>query len=166
MKPFEDATPLLDAPDALRDHASEHGYLLLRGLLARDAVLDVAETLGQVMARHGWIEPNRPVGVARADMTKRCVEPQPPFMRVFYEQLSVRALHALKSDPNILRVFESLFARTPLCVPHCVMRLAFPGMDEYATPAHRTTFTSKAVPRTGPHGSRLPPSTNVAADSR
>ena len=89
------------------------------------------------MAEAGWIEPGAPLANAKPDLSKFCVEPQPPFMEVFYRQLSLRSLHALKLHENLMGFFGRLFGEEAFCPPHFVMRLAFPGRDEYATPAHQ-----------------------------
>lgn len=137
MKPLLDSTSLLDDPVALRARADADGYLLLRELLPRELVEDVGNELGGIMADAGWIAPDRPLASATANAAHQCVEPQPAFMAVFYEQLSRKSLHALKMHDRLMALFHTLFDEAPLCVPHCVMRMAFPGMEHYATPAHQ-----------------------------
>ena len=137
MKPLVDSTDLLHEPEALRARARQDGYVFVRGLLPAEEVLSVGQEMGGVMAKAGWIDADSPLASAEVNLDKRCVEPQPPFMDVFYEQLSRKSLHALKMHPNLMATFERLFDEEPFCVPHCVMRMAFPEMLDYATPAHQ-----------------------------
>ena len=137
MKPLTDATGLLDDPQALRQRAHADGYLWLRNVLPVAQVDKTAADLAHVMAEAGWIDAGKTLTDAKANLEKRCVEPQAPFMEVFYEQLSCKSVHALKAHPVLQRIFDKLFGEPAFCVPHCVMRMAFPDMDAYATPAHQ-----------------------------
>ena len=106
MQPMTEASGHIGDDAALRALAARDGYLLVRNLLPRDTVLAVAEQLGAIMADAGWIESDVPLAHAHANLDKRCVEPQPAFMDVFYRQLSLRALHALKAHTQLLDTAE------------------------------------------------------------
>lgn len=135
--PLTDSTDLRHDGAALRQRARQDGYLLIRGLLPREVVDAAAAELAATMAEAGWIPAGRPLDDAPANADRFCVEPQPAFMDVFYRQLALRSLHALKLRPELMRFFETLFGETPFCPPHFVTRLAFPDRDAYATPAHQ-----------------------------
>ena len=137
MRPFTDATHLLGDATALQRLAEHEGYLLIRDLLPRESVLKVGQQLAEIMAAADWIAADTPLAEAAANLHKRCVEPQPAFMDVFYQQLSLRGLHALKADCRLLTTVERFLGQASWCVPHCVMRMAFPQMDAYATPPHQ-----------------------------
>jgi len=137
MQPLTDSTELLDDGPALRARAHADGYVLIRGLLPREVVEEAAADLAGTMADAGWIPHGRPLATAPANLDKFCVEPQPAFMDVFYRQLSLKSLHALKAHENLMRFFALLFDEAPFCTPHFVTRLAFPNKDDYATPAHQ-----------------------------
>lgn len=137
MKALTDSTALLGHGARLRNRAAEDGYLLIRGLLPRPVVEDAAAELAGTMADAGWIPSGSPLAEAPADVAKFCVEPQPDFMEVFYRQLSLRSLYALKAHANLMQFFERLFGETAFCPPHFVTRLAFPCSEDYATPAHQ-----------------------------
>lgn len=137
MQPMTEASGHIGDDAALRALAARDGYLLVRNLLPRDTVLAVAEQLGAIMADAGWIESDVPLAHAHANLDKRCVERQRAFMDVFYRQLSLRALHALKAHTQLLDTAEAFLGEPAWCVPHCVMRMAFPQMDAYATPPHQ-----------------------------
>ena len=100
MREMLDSTELLREPEALRSRAQRDGYVLVREALPPDDVSRVGEEMGGVMARAGWIETEAPLAEARVNLEKRCVEPQPAFMEVFYSQLSCKSLHALKMHTN------------------------------------------------------------------
>jgi len=137
MQPLVDSTDLLDKPDALRVNAARDGYLLIRGLLPEEDVAEAGIHMAGVMAEAGWIAPGEPLETAVANLDKFCVEPQTRFMQVFYRQLGLRSMHALRLHPNLVGFFDMLFDEECLPVPHFVTRLAFPEHADYATPAHQ-----------------------------
>lgn len=137
MGPFRDSTELLHDAPALRAQAAEDSYLFLPGLLPPELVSSVGAIMGSIMAEAGWIASGQPLASAAVNAEHRCVEPQPAFMDVFYAQLSRKELHALKMHPILMETFGRLFDEPAFCVPHCVMRMAFPDMEAYATPAHQ-----------------------------
>lgn len=137
MRPMTDSTALIEDGPALRARADRDGYLLIRGLLPRGEVEAAAEDIAQTLKDAGWIPEGADLATGRADLAKFCVEPQPAFMEVFYRQLALRSLHALKQHPNLMAVFDMLFDEPAFCPPHFVTRLAFPSGEDYATPAHQ-----------------------------
>ncbi len=58
---LRDSSPLLDDPAALRARMEEDGYLLLRGLLDRDAVLNARQAILEHMDEQAALTPGRPV---------------------------------------------------------------------------------------------------------
>ena len=137
MEALIDSTDIQHDGARLRARAARDGYLLIRGLLPRSALERIARELAHPMADAGWIPAGAPLATAAADTSRFCVEPQPAFMEVFYAQLALRALHALKHHEALLSVFHRLFDEPVFSPPHFVMRLAFPGRADYATPAHQ-----------------------------
>ena len=57
---LNEATELRGNPDALRDRLEEDGYLLIRGLLDRDLVLEARRQIVESMAEHGMLDPAHP----------------------------------------------------------------------------------------------------------
>lgn len=57
---LSEATDLLGDADALRARLDEDGYLLLRGLLEKDQVLDARRQIVEVMAEKGMLDPSHP----------------------------------------------------------------------------------------------------------
>ena len=55
MQPFTDSTPLVDDPAALNERLAAEGYLFVRGLLPRQAVLDVRRQCRAVAAAGDWL---------------------------------------------------------------------------------------------------------------
>ena len=137
MQPLIDSTEVRQNAAALRERASADGYILIRNLLPRSLLREIAQQLAGTMAEAGWIPAGEPLESARPDLGKFCVEPQPAFMEVFYRQLSLRSLHALKHHENLVGLFRTLFGEEVFCPPHFVTRLAFPYRDAFATPAHQ-----------------------------
>ena len=63
---LHDCTPLLDDPDALRQHMADEGYLLLRGLLNRDEVMAARLSMLERLAAEGHIDRTYPLNEAKA----------------------------------------------------------------------------------------------------
>src|SRR3712207_5568660 len=58
---LREATDLVGDEVALRARLEEDGYLLIRGLLNKDLVLDARRQIVESMAAHGMLDPNAPV---------------------------------------------------------------------------------------------------------
>ncbi len=55
---FEDSSALLDDPAALRARFERDGYVLLRGAVDRDVLLEARRAISGVLRQHGWLEPS------------------------------------------------------------------------------------------------------------
>ena len=61
---LRDANPLLDDPAALRERFREDGYLLIRGMHPREAVLEVRRQMIELIAEEGRLDPAKPLDEA------------------------------------------------------------------------------------------------------
>ena len=52
---FEDATPLLADPPALRQRMDTDGFLFFRGRVPRDTILDLRRQILLICQRNGWL---------------------------------------------------------------------------------------------------------------
>ena len=66
VKPFEDASPLLSQPEALRAMAERDGFVYLRKLLPEDVVLGLRTAVLDYAFEAGWLDPQAAPGEARA----------------------------------------------------------------------------------------------------
>jgi hypothetical protein len=137
MQPFLDSTNLAADPVALNERLATEGYLFVRGLLPRSAVLEVRHQCRAVAAAGGWLDPAHPVDDGVADPAAACTDPEPRYVEVFRRLYVLEALHALKHHPAIVGFVERLFGEPVLVHPLFVMRNIFPQRPESTTPAHQ-----------------------------
>ena len=77
MQPFLDSTGLIGDPAALNERLDTEGYLFIRGLLPRDAILDVRRQCREVAAAGGWIDRSHPLDEGVANPAAACTDPSP-----------------------------------------------------------------------------------------
>lgn len=143
--PFLDSSDLLDDPAALRARADEHGYLFLRGLLPRAAVLDVRNRFLEIIGRHGWLVPGTPVedGIADVEAYEREDPAETEFCGVgvtpaaYSEVQHVRGFHQLSDHPRLHALYSALFDAPVLRHPRNIARLMVPRSDSSPTPPHQ-----------------------------
>jgi phytanoyl-CoA dioxygenase PhyH len=148
MEPFLDSTALVGDPDALNKRLEAEGYLFIRGLLPRDAVLGVRRQCREVAAAGGWLDRAHPLDEGVAEPAAACTDPEPRYIEVFRRLYVLEALHALKHHPAIVGFFERLFGEPVLVHPLFVMRNIFPQRPESTTPAHQDYVHIQGTPRT------------------
>lgn len=137
MRPFTDSTPILGDIAAMRARLAADGYLFLRGLLPRAAVMDLrAQTLAAAAAG-GWLAPGHPAEDAIADPGAACVDPEPSYLAVLAAIYRLEALHALQHHPALIGLFESLFGEAVLPRPRLIPRCFFPQQPAHTTAPHQ-----------------------------
>ncbi len=139
MRDFLDSTELLDNGPALAERLQRDGYLFLRGLLERDAVLAVRHRLLEKAASGGWLDPAYPVNDAIANPAAACKDPEDRYMAVFRGIWADEALHRLRTRPEVLGVFGRIFGEPALAHPMFVQRNIFPRSEhfDFTTGAHQ-----------------------------
>jgi hypothetical protein len=78
-EPFRESTERLNDGETLRARLAEDGYLFLRGLLPRDAILGVRSRLLNKAAEGGWLAPGSPVAAGVANSAAACKDPEPRY---------------------------------------------------------------------------------------
>ena len=139
---FLDSTDLIGDGPALAGRLRRDGYLHLRGLLPRAAVLAVRLRLLEKAAAGGWLDPAHPVARGIANAHAACKDPEERYMAVFRGLWRDEALHRLRTHPNVLALFESIFGEPALAHPMFVQRNIFPQSASF-------DFT------TGPHQDKV-----------
>lgn len=139
VQDFLESTDLIGNGPALAERLQRDGYLFLRGLLPRDAVLRVQRRLLEKAAAGGWLDPAHPVedGIANPDAS--CKDPEERYIRVFRGIWADEALHRLRTHPRVLTLFESIFGEPALAHPMFVQRNIFPQSAnfDFTTGAHQ-----------------------------
>jgi hypothetical protein len=138
---FEDATPLLDDPAALRRVADEEGVLFFRGLLPREHVMEVRRQLLLVLDGFGWLRKD-------ADLTEGYVNPDAVrdleswggtgvTEAAYLATQKVEIFHRLAHHPDLIRMYEALFGVAVLPHPRNIARLMVPCPAARPTPLHQ-----------------------------
>jgi hypothetical protein len=130
-EPFRDSTEHLNDGGTLRARLAEDGYLFLRGLLPREAILDVRARLLKKATKGGWLAPDSPVAVGVANSSAACKDPEPRYMSVFRGLWSDEGLHRIRIDPQVLSLFDRIFGERALAHPMFVQRNIFPQSDDF-----------------------------------
>ena len=138
-EPFRDSTEHLNDGETLRARLAEDGYLFLRGLLPREAILDVRARLLNKAAEGGWLAPDSPIAAGVANSAAACKDPEPRYMSVFRGLWSDEALHRLRIDPRVIALFDRIFGERALAHPMFVQRNIFPQSDgfDFTTGIHQ-----------------------------
>ena len=136
---FLDSTELIGDGPALAERLKRDGYLFIRGLLPREAVLEVRRRLLEKAAEGGWLHPAHPVADGIANPDAACKDPEERYMQVFRSLWADEALHHLRTHPNVLALFESIFDEPALAHPMFVQRNIFPQSEsfDFTTGAHQ-----------------------------
>ena len=142
---FEDASPLLEDPEALRARAERDGLLFLRGLLEPDCVLELRRAVLEILDRHGLLDRSEPLLEGIAD---RAAVSRIPAEEVHANGVGVgfdlyggvqklEAFHALAQHPALLSLYTTLFGKEVFPHPRNIARLMLPHPDKKATPSHQ-----------------------------
>ena len=136
---FLDSTDLIGNGPALAGRLRRDGYLFLRGLLPRDAVLEVRRRLLEKAAAGGWLDPDRPIEDGIANPAASCKDPEERYMTVFRGIWADEALHRLRTHPAVLALFDGIFGEPALAHPMFVQRNIFPQSEsfDFTTGAHQ-----------------------------
>jgi len=138
--PFEDSTPLLGDAAALQARMDRDGFFFFRGLLPREAVLDVRRQILLVCQKYGWLAPGADLMDGIADPSAELME---PFCGVGVTQAAyadvyrLEAFHRLAQHPAIMSAMETLMGETVLPHPRHIARLMFPTKANAPTPPHQ-----------------------------
>jgi hypothetical protein len=140
LEPLDDATPLLDCPEALRERAREDGYLFFRGLLDPREPLALRRDVLSVCERHGLLAPGSPLddGVAReGPPVIGSVLREGPFHALYRDILALPRFNAAASQPPLLAAFERLFGEPALPHRRTIGRVVFPATHAFTTAPHQ-----------------------------
>ena len=139
MGEFLDSTELMEDGPALAGRLERDGYLFLRGLLPRGAVMEVRRRMLETAAEGGWLDPAHPVEKGVANKAAACKDPEERYMQVFRGMWKDEELHRLRIHPNVLALFERIFGEPVLAHPMFIQRNIFPQTEtfDFTTGAHQ-----------------------------
>jgi len=145
-KTFQDASPYLNDPDALREKAEKDGYLFIKGLVPVDTVMGLRKDILEILDRRGFLNKNRPLleGICDLDaIHDQLTEEEVNFNGVgvpedvYREVQKLESFHALAHEPKLLRLYEALFEEKPFPHPRHIARIMMPHRNLKKTPTHQ-----------------------------
>jgi hypothetical protein len=136
MLAFEDSSALLEEPEALRARFERDGYVLLRGAVDRDLMLDVRRAITEVCRAHGWLDPEHDPMLAIPRIGP-FVEGDPRHLEVYDDIQRLECFHAVPHNESVRRCMTALLGDTAFPHPLSIARLMFPDNAEWTTPQHQ-----------------------------
>jgi ectoine hydroxylase-related dioxygenase (phytanoyl-CoA dioxygenase family) len=124
-------------PRTLQDEMMAKGYVLIRGLLPREAVSSVLGDTTRVLSAAGWLSPDSDPRERVPAPGAAYGDPDPAFKRVYQEVFNLESFHALPHQPALRRVMTMLAGDEPLVHPKPIGRLIFPHCERLVTHAHQ-----------------------------
>lgn len=137
MKPFHEILTAEPTPALLQEEVRSKGYVLVRNLLPRDAVLSVLEDVTQVLSHAGWLLPDHAPTERYANADAACGDPDPTFKRVYQQVFNLESFHALPHHPRLKEIMSSLVGDQVLVHPKPIGRLIFPNCERLVVHAHQ-----------------------------
>ena len=107
MALFLDSTPIRDDGPGLKKRLDRDGYLFIRQLLPKEAVLNVRNRLLEKAAAGGWLDENTPIDAGIANGAAACKDPEEPYMKVFRNLWRDEELHRLRTHPEVCLLYTS-----------------------------------------------------------
>jgi ectoine hydroxylase-related dioxygenase (phytanoyl-CoA dioxygenase family) len=124
-------------PRNLQDAIDSKGYVLIRGLLPREAVNSALVDVAQVLSAAGWLLPDHDPQERVADTGAACGDPDPTFKRVYQEVFNLESFHALPHQHSLREMMKMLVGESVLVHPKPIGRLIFPHCERLVTHAHQ-----------------------------
>jgi hypothetical protein len=136
LRPFLDSAPLLSQPEELRRRMRRDGYLFLRGLLPRDAVLSLRRRVLDICGRHGWLAPGADPLEGRAGRAPT-QEGKADYWPVYREVQLSEEFHMLAHHAALLAPLAQLLDEEVFVHPMKIARISFPQNTAATTPPHQ-----------------------------
>lgn len=122
--------------EALRRRLARDSYILLRGILSRDDVLEVRSEILRRLAALGWLAPGTdPEDAVVGDGAKDLVDPG--YFDAHNAIQAIQPLHELAVDPALRAVTEAILGGPVLTHPRRIVRATLPERPTNVTPPHQ-----------------------------
>ncbi len=136
MNPFVDSSDIRDDGEVLRQRADRDGYLFLRGLVDKEAILQARRDIAAVLQEVGWIDAGTDPDEAITNHPPH-VSGEPEFSPVYDKVQVLESFHTLAHNAEIQRVVGQLLGDDVLLQPSNIARFIFPTNLEQTTPPHQ-----------------------------
>lgn len=151
---FQDATPLLADPAALRKQALRDGYLFFKGLLPRDEVLALRRQVLEILDFYGFVDSQHDLmnGVGDPAAGSYWTPEELTFCGVgvprpvYRDVQRLERFHRLAHHPSLIGLYERLFGASVLPHPRNIARLMVPSPHNVPTPPHQDYIHIQGTP--------------------
>ena len=143
---FEVSNILLTQPQVLRTRLEQSGYLFFRGLLNKEALLNVRSEILTLCQENGWIKQGTRLmdglfrGGAIPDYSSE-------YMTMYRKLIKLESFNAYSRSPEILELFKSIFESEVLAHPRNIARVTFPN-HFFTTQPHQDFHYIRGTPET------------------
>ncbi|WP_308637318.1 phytanoyl-CoA dioxygenase family protein [Paenibacillus silvisoli] len=149
MKPatiaFEDATPLLEAPEALRREAEKKGYLFFKRFFTRGEVMELRRQLLEVLQAEDLLDSSAPLmeGIGNQPVIDAMSVEELNWhgigttQKVYHQVQKLEAFHAVAHHPKLHGLFDTLFGERTFPHPRNIARIMLPSEKLNVTPPHQ-----------------------------
>ncbi|TLS53243.1 phytanoyl-CoA dioxygenase family protein [Paenibacillus antri] len=141
---FQDATPLLETPDLIRERAELDGMIFFRGLLPRETVMAVRGDVLGVLRSYELLEAGREdEAIGDGARIRRYTAEEVAWngvgapLDVYRDIQKLESFHALAHAPAIRRMLTAVFGGEPFVHPRNIARVMLPHPDVRTTPSHQ-----------------------------
>ena len=145
MIPFADSSEIRGDGEAIRRRAERDGYLYMRDIVDKEAVLRARGDIAAVLQEVGWIDAGTDPDEAITSHAPH-VSGEPEFSPVYDKVQMLESFHTLAHDVAILNVIGHLLGDDVLLQPSNIARFIFPTNLEYTTPAHQDFVHIQGTP--------------------
>jgi ectoine hydroxylase-related dioxygenase (phytanoyl-CoA dioxygenase family) len=137
VKPFHEIQACDVTPSSFREAISSKGYLLIRGVLSREALAPLLGDATKILYNAGWLMAERDPLERIANPGAACGDPDPSFKRTYQEIFNLESFHGLAHHPDLERMMSLLVGQQLLIHPKPVGRLIFPNCEQLVVHAHQ-----------------------------
>lgn len=140
--PFEESTPFIATPDALRQRAATDGYLFFQQILPAAAILQLRKEVLEVCRKHNFLDTSAPLedGISLPGYAVIESSVNPDYTNYYKDIQQLRSFHALAHHPLLLKALDALFDGTTFVHPLKILRTIFPAAQKHTTPPHQDYF--------------------------
>lgn len=137
MRAFDELEACDISPTVLQMAMRGKGYVLIRGLLAQDALQSVVADVTRVLHSANWLAPGYDPVLRMVETGVSYGDPDPTFKRVYQDVFNLESLHALPHQAALRSVMKMLVGDQVLVHPKPIGRLIFPNCERLIVHAHQ-----------------------------
>lgn len=142
--PFVDSSEAQTNPAKLREQLGRDGYLFLRGLAPRDKVMSLRRAIIDVLARAGWVDPQRETWTGVGPFTEGDQE----YMAVYKQILNLPEFKTYADDAAFIDLMSTLLDGPAMAHKLRIGRVTFPNNVSQTTAAHQDFQYIRGTPET------------------